>query len=663
MKNNPSEVYNYLQRPVRSTANEGQIQQSLLEHYPEIKKYTINGGEYYSFSPISDANEPQPDMGCSEKIILYNEQELLDSIENQKKPKACALLKLPKHGNIKQVQSEAMALGLSATVFGLTTASATMVNYEEKPALFVPFDNMQPLTKIAIGEDHTQSSDKPAFENSTIEPIGNGLAPNVFLEDFGKSFGLMYLCGDPDAVGRNNQNKGFIDRNLYVFDQAIFTHEYPTYFDLFILDSRLCQTPSTYIGGLLRHTRGRNYSLLEDASIDAKFASLDPHKLQAALEYCDEIIRGFEQQTNLSNPKQAQNNKILLAYARHTKNVIQKRINKYLQILPKCENINNETVKNALIFEKIVNKPKLFTDISRPYRNLTTTCPHKFKINKIVKTEENNVKIFFDQELDTITIARVKKRLGPNNVRINNAEKSLTIPENLLNNLEKKFYPETTTTLENDVIYFSKSHVEELCKTYNYENSDLYQSTRNYERSMAPIKTIKEIVDDIKEHRKNIEKTAKESKDLPLYQHLIKCFEFDAQQKIQQAVQREFRALGKDQTDTLINTQNQAFSTAIKLDCIIEFNNLSLLYANNINDQNIVTKTQELFSKYSNINDQEMTVANAVALRKEFIDEIKLCLNLANTQSFRGRVQKITGSTEKLDEVDEEATQNKNPKA
>lgn len=665
MRNQASEVYNYLQRPVGVSSSEPDIQEVLITNYPGIKKYTIKGREYYSLPPVNNSSEPQPDMGCSEKIILYNQQDLINSVQSDTKPNACALLKLPKHGNIKQVQSEAMALGLAATVFGLTTASATMVNYAEEPALFVPFDNMQPLTQIAVGENHTEKNDKPAFENSTIAPLGNGLAPNIFLEDFGSSFGLMYLCGDPDAVGRNNQNKGFIGRELYIFDQAIITHEYPVYFDLFTLDSRLCQTPSTSLGKRLRHTRGRNFSILEDASIDEKFASLDYSKLDATLQYCNNVIAGLQEHTDFSNPKQAKNHKTLLKYAQDTKIVIENRIDKYLQIMPKTQKVQSETVKNALILEKILNKPKLFTSIGIPYRNLTTNSPHELKISTIVKTERDKIKISFNQEFDPATIAKIEEKLGKNNIQINSAEKSLILPKSSLKNLEKIFYPETSIILENDVAYFSPSHIAELCKTYNYEKPELIKLTQEYVQLISSKNTIGEIVDTIKEYQTLfISQTAKENKELPFYQHLTKCFEFDAQQRIQRQLQQNFtEEFAEDAADDLIDTQNQAFSTAIKLDCIIEFNNLSLFYANNLNNPQVVAKTQALFAKYANINDQEMTIENAMKVRKNFISEIRNCIKFKNTNEFKSRFQEIAGTKSESSADTKEEEQNRTPKA
>lgn len=151
------------------------------------------------------------------------------------------------------------------------------------------------------------------------------------------------------------------------------------------------------------------------------------------------------------------------------------------------------------------------------------------------------------------------------------------------------------------------------------------------------------------------------NRDIPFYQHLIKCFEFDAQQKLQKSLRREFTANStEDHAQDLIDKQNSAFSTAVKLDCMMEFNHLCTLYAKNLDNPELVARAQELFARFSIIDTQDMTIENATELRKDFSNQLKSLVMFASTTTYRNKLQDLKQDPTETDEnID---SMNSNPK-
>ena len=645
MPNQASDVYNYLKRPVH-VVDSRRIDVGLRQRFQNIKRVHINDENYYI---IPNSDDQEQDMGRSEKIILYSEAAVYSAIENNTTPKPDALLKLPKHGSIKQVQNEAMALGIAECAYGLTTASATMVQFDNKPALFVPFDDMIPLTEVASGESKVNNDGKIVQENSTLNPIGSGLSPNLFIEDFGNAFGLMYLSGDPDAIGSKNQNKGYQGRNLYVFDHAISTSATPPYFDLFNIDSRLSQTPSTIISGRIRHTKGRNFSLIEDASTAEKFDSLSPEKCERVLAYCDQVIAGHSQQqfTRVEDVKQSQS---LLEGAREVKQAIQARINRYRRMLPQAQSIDSETVKNALILEKILNKPRLYTDLGRPYRNLTTTKPHKLRVTKVQGHSQNLVSLEFNQKLSLETIIRIQKKLGLTSKNFSNNRQKITVDTHLLNDLEKAFYPETASEIQ-DGEYISYNDIKNLCVTYNEKPNALDRFIKPYINKMQSARTVQEQIGIMCEWRNKLKKTHYKDTNQGLHKHLTKSFEYAIQQKLQEFLESRLATqFSKDEANALIQVQNQAFATAVKLDFLQEFNSLSIRYATQPDNLQLAEDIRSIFSDFSNVDTENLTMHEASELREDFLLRMQNTLSavasnspyIQNQRNMREAVQKLT---------------------
>lgn len=198
------------------------------------------------------------------------------------------ILKLPKHGDIKEVQREAIALNISR-LMGLDTTSSTAVSYNGHPALFIPFDNINLLNEFSSGKIFKVGmglSGQSYTHYSTIKPLGEGIQADLYIKDFGHALALLYLCCDTDAIGGYCKNKALRNySSLYIFDQVI------TDTDKFILDSRISLQPDQFIMKHTRHGQGRNRTLIEDSSLVTKYASLVRLKelKRIITQYCDHI--------------------------------------------------------------------------------------------------------------------------------------------------------------------------------------------------------------------------------------------------------------------------------------------------------------------------------------------------------------------------------------
>ena len=657
MPNQASDVYNYLQRPVL-VQDTRKVNLEFRQHFGNVTRIVVNSENFYTL-PSDD--EQAQDMGRSEKLILYSENAMLEAIENTTTPKPDALLKLPKHGSIKQVQNETMALGIAECAYGLTTALATMVNFEGKPAIFVPFDDMTPLTKVAAGESRVRNDGKVAHENSTLNPIGSGLSPNVFIEDFGNAFGLMYLSGDPDAVGLENQNKGYIGNRLYVFDQAISTYAERPYFDLFKVDSRLCQTPSTPLTKRIRHTKGRNFSLLEDASTANKFASMSIENCKRVVNYCDEVINGYKHQT-YESIKDYNQGQYLMQGAIEVREAIIARINKYQRMLPTATNVDNETLKNTLILEKLLNKPKLYTDLGRPYRNLTTTTPHKLRIINVTGQENDLVNIEFKNKLSSETIKVLQDKLGSNNLVISPNRRSITLDRNLLNDLETTFYPEIASEVGSGD-YFSQKDIENICATYNDESQSYTTFVNQYANAMQHASSPEVEICILNTFRKNLKNHESQESNPGLHKHLSKKFEYNIQQKLQEILEnRLLQQFSDEDVSSFIQTQNQAFASAVKLDCLAEFNSLCIQYAKHPNNTQLAESIRSIFTDFSALDETALTIDDATELREDFLSRMQNALSSElnyrqqkdNQEFYKNEIKNMTGRNNPADTLEKD---------
>ncbi|WP_115704117.1 hypothetical protein [Legionella sainthelensi] len=348
----------------------------------------------------------------------------------QKYTSACELktkgiLKLPKHGKTIEVQREAIALNI-ARILGFETTKSTMVNHNGKAALYVPFDNIQLMKEFAQGETQRiivpsgitkiGTIGDPYLHHSTITPVGNGLHCDTTLNDFGDKAAFSFLCNDTDFVGAYNQNKAIIrGKDLYIFDQVIMSS------DKMDFDTRLSMIP-TGVKRHSRHNQGRNRSLIEDSSFDAKFDGVihllnNQERINTMMDNIIEThnsnLRSTQQEINSLNQigslgrKQKERLTFLTEQqsellklkkdAETIKGTINNRFDTMFKNFPSMNKApmtpalflkHKEEIKPALELEKLVNNPVLFSDDGRPYRHPWTTR-NTIRITAMEESGEN----------------------------------------------------------------------------------------------------------------------------------------------------------------------------------------------------------------------------------------------------------------------------------
>jgi|GEM_PF-2800658 len=531
--------------------------------------------------------------GVTEKISLIQLSHVIERLENLRnseiesandymsnrnayKLSTEAILKLPKHGEIREVQRESMALNISR-LLGLDTACSSMMTYNDEPALFVPFEDIKLLHEFAHGKTMKAFglSGQTYEHYSTIDPVGSGLMPNVFIDDFGKALGLIYLCSDTDSIGGYNQNKALRnDRTLYIFDQVIMAA------DKLTLDSRLSLEPSELLMKHTRHGQGRNRTLIEDSSISSKFDSLIALKQQQKilLQYADKTLHMHQQEMNHLTTKLVQGlppaehkkyeNKfkqieLLRNDAELIKKVIAHRIKKIDEAMPNCNHkINNNDIKQTLILERLINNPVLFTPDGRPYRH-PWKQRHTNTAKRIEEYDSNNIIIHFDSKISKEMKACIEKH-GDLKLNVVSKNKVLISRLDLQKLNETLLYPECAHQLLHQKDYlnpqdlmlisdaYGKGHRDRIISVINNYKLQLTQSSATVETTFAAINATQTDI-------KNLINTAK---DQGFGKHIFKKLQFD----IQQQLQKMMPPLQKPQQIDL------AFSAALQLDRVEEFN-------------------------------------------------------------------------------------------
>lgn len=455
-------------------------------------------------------------QGVTEKVALISQaalevqldklsgegpNNLNDFIANNYKFNTNAILKLPKHGDIKEVQREAYALNISR-MLDLNTTLSTMVTFKERPALFVPFSEITLLGDYATGKEFTSGvfDKKTYFHYSTFNAVGEGLCGNEFIEDFGKAISLAYICSDTDFVGGYNQNKALQnDKDLFIFDQVIMLE------DKFELDSRLSLIPSQTFLKHTRHGNGRNRQLFEDSAFDEKFASIIKLKDNTVkiYKYIDFTI---EQNTaSLLNPQnlskqQIKDIKVLLKDAELLKQKILSRTEAINKVLPEVTadliKEENELYKNkAMVVNKLLQKPCLFTAEGRPYRN-PWTYRHDNQAQNVTLLENDNIIITFNKNID-LAQANYLRSFAPSLVIDN---KILTITRDEFTNLtENSLFPEHSPTIQN-VNYLEITQLEQLAAAYNDSSQETINMIRDGADSSAIEESLKDNSDGFSKH-------------------------------------------------------------------------------------------------------------------------------------------------------------------
>ncbi|WP_133127955.1 hypothetical protein [Legionella nagasakiensis] len=487
-----------------------------------------------------------------------------------------AILKLPKHGKVKEVQREAMALNVSR-ILGLDTTQSTMLTlYGGRPALFVPFADIRLLSDVARGKTmQARLGSRGEYSHySTINSVGAGLQANRFVEDFGNSLGLFYLCSDTDAIGGYNQNKALRGNHLFIFDQVIMLD------NKLGLDSRLSMQPISLITKHTRHDQGRNRTLIEDSSMDSKFASLmqlkaEQEKLSAYFTQVagvhqrkiDELqdrlrVRGFDRDVRNNLEATLKEVRLLRDDALALRTRVHERINRIDAILPRNDaRVGPELLKKTLVLEKLVNNPVLFADDKRAYRNPWVHRNGNRVTNIAPGGSPQHLRITFSSKIPDDMIAMLRRWTDSRSSPIRRSDKEIEILQEDLQRLtEAAMFPE---------------HYLELTRSNYLDVNDLRVMQRGYgeghrTRIIAAIESYNatrpmtteaacRLMSDMEETLKGYIATAN---DKGFGMHVLKKFQFDQQQKLQ-------RLMPDEQRPAQIN---EAFSAALKLDRVEEFN-------------------------------------------------------------------------------------------
>ncbi|KTD43658.1 hypothetical protein [Legionella quateirensis] len=489
-----------------------------------------------------------------------------------------AIIKLPKHGEIKEVQREAMALNISR-LMGLDTASSTTIAHNGHPAMFVPFDNIRLLSEFSSGKTFTAGlgiSGQTYTHYSTIKPVGDGMQADRFVNDFGNSLALFYLCSDTDAVGGYCQNKALRDsRSLFIFDQVIMDS------DKFILDSRLSLQPDQFFMKHTRHGQGRNRTLIEDSSMVTKYASIMQLKELGGkiIQYANhvawqhhnraEVLKGqlrgvLDKITRDKLIDELKDVEILENDAITIRTKIESRIKQIDEVLPKTTGVvSSDEVRQALILEKLIHNPVLFSDDGRPYKNPWTTRQAN-NVETINDLGNGSVQIHFNSKVAPDMIQFIKRHGGGDSLTIV-SPKVLTISKAHLNALrEGMLHPEHNGILAPDADYLANADLALIKEAYGKgHRTRIINTITTYKAEMndaerGPADKIASLI----KTEADLKEFVRTAKDKGLGMHVLKKFYFDAQQQLQ-----------KIMNPVLVPANiNEAFAAALKLDRVSEFN-------------------------------------------------------------------------------------------
>ena len=383
------------------------------------------------------------------------------------------------------------------------------------------------------------------------------------ISDLGQAIGLFYLCSDTDAMGGYNQNKALKGNELFVFDQVFFTQ------DKLGIDSRLSLQPTKWFTKHTRHDQGRNRTLIEDASIEVKYSALmQLKKNKGALEeYCDQVISIHHSALKTQKDKKPQikaeidQTRALLNDAIKVKKKLIERIDAIDKVFPRVDSkLNSQTnwILPTLTLEKLVNKPRLFTDSARAYRT-SWTQRNPIRCTSVKQDKDSDfVIVKFNKVVSTDLLEALREKTGNpdsptrnwfRNIRIRKTD-LLAINENILfpeqnplqNFNEHKF-------LDCKQLQALKGHYEAGHKT------KVIDLIGRYELYMKNIqhKLLSRMIDSTRQDLVTLRDSAEDKR---FAQHVLKKFEFDVQQKLQRMIPQE----------SMPTDLKAAFEASIKID-------------------------------------------------------------------------------------------------
>ncbi|OEH46513.1 hypothetical protein lpari_02529 [Legionella parisiensis] len=487
-----------------------------------------------------------------------------------------AIIKLPKHGNIKEVQHEAMALNISR-LLGLDTAAATTISHNGHPALFIPFEEIRLLNEFSSGKTfYAWLAGKTYTHYSTIKALGEGIQADYFIEDFGKVLGLLYLCSDTDAIGGNCQNKALRKaKSLFIFDQSLMDT------DKFILDSRMCLIPGDFLRRHTRHGLGRNRTIIEDSSMHSKFESIMQLRSigDKIIQYINHIAWQHHQQASrikrqfkkpLSTEKQSQLTSELsdLMVLEKDAETLQTRVLERLEaidnMLPQTVgDIDSFGIRQALIFEKLLHNPILFSDDGRAFK-YPWTHRQQNKIKKVEELGNGLIQLTFSDKVSAPMLDFIKRRTGADSIT-NTSTKTVTLSKVHFAALrEDALHPEHQLVLDPNTNYLDPADLGLIKDAYNMGNRTNIMSTISiYSKKMkCDTTSIDEKLQCIIETEDRLREFIITAHDRGFGMHVFKKFLFDAQQQVQKMIS----------PSKVPMRLNDAFTAALKLDRVSEFN-------------------------------------------------------------------------------------------
>lgn len=398
-----------------------------------------------------------------------------------------AIIKLPKNGDPITTLREASALNLSKSL-ELKTTDAQMVSYDNKPALLVLFSPITLLSHFTHGE--LQSTWNANFWSSTsntnylhysiIKPIGEGIQPDCFIEDFANALPLLLLTGDPDTIGKESQNKAIIDKKyFFVYDQSVEDRDY------FTLKSNLTLAPTGWYKNS-RHGQGRNRTLIEDSAFMKKFYSLISlhDKLKGFFEHMDSEIKALDR--NKNDEKLYRFKSILSDFSKEEESIlttVKKRIENINAVFPPSLNSTNlsiDYVGKILLLEKLINNPMLYKNNGYPYKNPWTKF-NRSLWSSASNTSENQVESFeildsrclqilFKNPVNIEQLSFINRHLNQKNgdlIKLESQNKVIVTQAVLDKLTEDLLYPECRFQISPEYRYLNPEDLNQISLAYN----------------------------------------------------------------------------------------------------------------------------------------------------------------------------------------------------